>query len=197
MKNKVSTYLFDSEMKDLLRQVDRRSLMGKRDYALLFLMMFTGLRRDEVCHLKRGNLKKEGKKVALYVRGKGDKERRIPIMNLDLIRSVQEYWAKTDLDADQALPFFCKIPDRVSPGIRPITWAVIRCVVSKYSKLAKIPKIIHPHSLRHSYASRLARAGVGIRTIQALMGHTDIGSTQVYMHTDEEQMEKAMAKMGL
>jgi site-specific recombinase XerD len=197
MKKKLQSYLTASEIKDLLRQPNRLSLRGKRDYAMLLLMLMTGIRRDELCKLKRSDFRKEGSKVWLYVWGKGGKQRRIPIKSYELIKAVQVYWVKTGLIANGSLPFFCKVSFDPSQEPVPITWDTVRWVVKKYARLAKISKDIHPHSLRHTFITSTLQKSGDLVAVKALAGHASIRSTEVYLHTDDERMEKAIARLGI
>jgi len=195
MKKKLQPYLTPPEIKDFLRQPDRTTVRGKRDYAILLLLLSTGIRRGELCKLKRSDLKKESKKVWLYVWGKGGKQRKIPILSLKLVDAVRHYWDKTSWEPSGGLPFFARVASRPSDQPVPITWGTVRWVVSKYALLAKIPKSIHPHSLRHTFITQALQQSGDLVAVKALAGHSSIRSTEVYLHTDEERMEKAIAKL--
>ena len=195
MRHKVPTFLSDSEVKDILRQPNRLTLLGKRDFAILLLMLQTGLRKAEVCSLQRGNLKVEGKKVWLYVRGKGDRERRIPVKSLELIEALQIYWRKAKISNRDDEPFFKRIGKGWSAIPGPIGIGVVRGIVEKYSRLAKIPKNIHPHSLRHTFITEVMNRSGDIVAAQALAGHSKITTTQRYLHTTDDRMERALEKL--
>ena len=197
MRHKLQTYLNENEIKDILRQPNRMTLQGKRDFAILLLMIETGIRRKELCGLKRDDLKIEGKKVWLYVWGKGGRQRKIPIKDLELIESLNKYWEKAKIPNDPNEAMFKTLGRRGQSDIRPITWKTIRWLVEKYTKLAKIPKNIHPHSLRHTFITHALRKSGDLPAVQALAGHRSISSTQVYLHTEEERMEKAIEKLTL
>ena len=196
MRKRISVFLSESEIDDILRQPNRASLEGKRDFAILFLMIFTGLRRNEICELRRGDFKSEGKKVWLFVWGKGGKQRKIPLKNLELIEAMAQYWKKAGHSDDPNEPAFLTLGRRGEKDIRPITWAVIRGIVSKYAKLAKITKRVHPHALRHTFITHALRRSADLPAVQALAGHASIKSTQVYLHTDDDRMERAIKMMG-
>ena len=197
MKNKVQPYLTDAEVKDILRQPDRTTARGKRDYAILLLMLSTGIRRDELCRLKRSDLKREKAKVWLYVWGKGGKQRRIPISSRELVTAIWHYWATTPWEPSGGLPLFARVASHPSQPPQPITWETVRWVVAKYARLAKISKPIHPHSLRHTFITRTLQRSGDLVAVKALAGHSSIRSTEVYLHTDEERMERAIARLGL
>lgn len=197
MRHKVQTFLNEQEIKDILRQPNRTTLQGKRDFAILLLMIETGIRRNELCNLKRDDLKIEGKKVWLYVYGKGGRQRKIPIKDLEFIESLQRYWEKAKIPNDPNEPMFKTLGRKGQSDIRPITWETIRWIVSKYIKLAKIQKDIHPHSLRHTFITHTLRKSGDLPAVQKLAGHRSIQSTQVYLHTDDERMEKAIEKLTI
>lgn len=195
MRYKLQTYLNEKEIKDFLRQPNRASLLGKRDFALLLLMLETGIRRNELCNLLREDLKVEGKKVWLYIWGKGGKQRKIPIKDLELIKALQSYWEKAGIVNESNEPMFKTIGKGGSKKTHSLGHQVIRGIVEKYTKLAKINKSIHPHSLRHSFITHTLRKSGDLVAVQALAGHKSIKSTQIYLHTEDERMERAIEKL--
>jgi len=195
MQNKIPTYLTEQEIKDILRQPNKMTLLGKRDFAILLLMVETGIRRNELCNLRREDLKVEGKKVWLYVWGKGGKQRKIPIKDRELIEALQKYWEKAGVINEPNEPMFKTIGKGGSKKIHSLGPQVIRGIVEKYSRLAKIPKNIHPHSIRHSFITHALRKSGDIVAVQVLAGHRSIQSTQIYLHTEDERMEKAIEKL--
>lgn len=197
IKHRISTFLSESEVKDILRQPNRMTLEGKRDYAILLLFLSTGIRRNELCSLKRGDLKTEGKKIWLYVWGKGGRQRRIPIRSRDLIEAVANYWERGKYRNDHKAPFFLTLGRKGEKDVRPITWATVRWLVKKYAKLAKIPKNIHPHSLRHTFITHALRASGDLPAVQKIAGHRNISNTQIYLHTDDDRMEATIKKLSI
>jgi len=195
MRSRIQSYLTEAEATDLLRQPNRTVLMGKRDYAIMFLMYRTGIRVGEICNLRMRDLKVEGRKVWLYVIGKGDKERKIPIRDRQLIVALQRYWKNANLTTGSTEHMFMTLAWRGPDKGGPITRRVVANVVSKYAKLAKIDKNIHPHSLRHSFITHALRKSNDIVAVQQLAGHSNIATTQHYLHTEDELMEKAIDKM--
>jgi len=196
MRKKIATFLTESEIDDILRQPNRTTLAGKRDYAILFLMIFTGLRRNEICTLRRGDLVNEKKHFWLFVWGKGGKQRKIPIRNLELIEGIAQYWKKAGIPDDPNSPAFLTLGRKGQNDIRPISWKVIRGIVDKHARLAKITKRVHPHCLRHTFITHALRKSSDLPAVQALAGHSSIKSTQVYLHTDDDRMERAIKMMG-
>lgn len=195
MQHKIPTYLTEQEVKDILRQPNKMTLLGKRDFAILLLMIETGIRRNELCNLRREDLKVEGKKVWLYVWGKGGKQRKIPIKDLELIKSLQNYWERAGIINNPGEPMFLTIGKGGSKKAHSLGHEVVRGIIKKYAKLAKISKNIHPHSLRHSFITLTLRKSGDLVAVQALAGHRSIQSTQIYLHTEDERMEKAIEKL--
>jgi len=196
MRKKIPTFLTESEIDDILRQPNRTALEGKRDYAILFLMIFTGLRKNEVCSLKRADFKTEKNKVWLYVFGKGGRQRKIPIHNVELMEALGEYWKRAGILEFSLSPIFLTLGRKGAQDIRPCSHEVIRGIVNKYSKLAKIQKRMHPHALRHTFITHALRKSGDLPAVQALAGHRNIASTQVYLHTEDDRMERAIKLMG-
>jgi len=195
MRYKLQTYLSEKEIKDFLRQPNRASLLGKRDFTILLLMLETGIRRDELCNLKRGDLKIEDKKIWIHVWGKGGKQRKIPIKDRELIEALQKYWEKAGISNEPTQPMFLTIGKGGSKKIHALGHEAVRGIIKKYVKLAKINKSIHPHSLRHSFITHALRKSGDIVAVQVLAGHKSIQTTQVYLHTEDERMERAIEKL--
>ena len=142
-------------------------------------------------------IKNEGKKLWLYVWGKGGRQRKIPVRDIKLIEALQRYWKKAKIHNEQKSPFFQTVGRKGPNDIRPISWKVIRHLIGKYAKLAKIQKNIHPHSMRHTFITHALRQSGDLPAVQALAGHRNLQSTQRYLHTEEERMERAIQKLTL
>ena len=197
MKNKVREYITKDERNLLLRQPDQRTLLGVRDYAILQLMLNTGMRRQEVCDLNRDSLKTEGKKIFLYVWGKGGRQRRLPIRHVDLILALERYLKMAGhIDVPES-PMFFSVKFCRTRGRPRITASTVRFLVARYVRQAGIKKHISPHSLRHTFCTLTLQSGADLATVQALAGHTNISTTSRYLHTSEELMEKAVERLAL
>ena len=186
------TYLEKSEMDALLAAPDRNFAQGRRDYALLLFLYNTGARADEAAQLSVGDLRlahapnKDHSSVQIH--GKGGKLRFCPL------------WPHTvrELDAlvGEKAPTEHVFMNRCG---RPITRFGIHTMVKRYAgKLsAKMPglaaKRVSPHSIRHTSATHLLRAGVDINTIRAWLGHVSLDTTNVYAETDLEMKAAALA----
>ena len=186
-------YLEKDEMDALLKAPDRRTPQGCRDYAVLLFLYNSGARADEVAHLQIGdlNLGAASRRDASFVvlRGKGNKLRRCPL------------WPRT---ADELRPLIDRRGDSQHVFLnrrgQPLTRYGIHAVVERYAARAatKVPSLtkkrVSPHTIRHTTATHLLRAGVDINTIRAWLGHVCLSTTNVYAEVDLEMKAKALVK---
>ncbi|MCF8082824.1 MAG: site-specific tyrosine recombinase XerD [Deltaproteobacteria bacterium] len=166
----------------LLRQPDASTPAGKRDRAMLELLYATGLRVSELVGLRAVDLNLESGFVRTV--GKGAKERLVPMGEKARV-AVKEYLQEGRMRL---------LKDRTSPHLflnfrggsltRQGFWKIIK----KYAKAAGVKKTITPHSLRHSFASHLLEAGADLRSVQVMLGHSDISTTQIYTHVSRERL---------
>jgi site-specific recombinase XerD len=170
------------DLERLLAAPKGDSLRDLRDKAILEMFFSTGLRLAELCALPRGIDLKRGE---LSVRGKGDKLRVVFIS--DSARdAVKAYMAKRG-DAEEKL--FISL-DRVGKVIGPITPRAVQRLVAARATQAGIPNHIHAHLLRHSFATDLLVNGADLRSVQELLGHANISTTQVYTHLTNNQLRE-------
>lgn len=158
------------------------SLRDLRDKAILEMFFSTGLRLAELCALPRGIDLKRGE---LSVRGKGDKLRVVFISD-SAREAIKTYMAKRG-DAEEKL--FVSL-DRVGKVIGPITPRAVQRLVAARATQAGIPNHIHAHLLRHSFATDLLVNGADLRSVQELLGHANISTTQVYTHLTNKQLRE-------
>jgi integrase/recombinase XerD len=184
-------YLDKDEMDALLKQPDRRTALGARDHALLLYLYNSGSRADEAARLTIGNLRLDGS-PAVRILGKGNKPRMCPL------------WPETS----KALKCLVGNRDPNSPVFvnrrnEPITRFGIHRLVRHYAALASksvpslIGKRVSPHTIRHTTAVHLLRAGVDINTIRAWLGHVSLDTTHVYAEVDVEMKAKALARVDI
>lgn len=153
-----------------------------RDRAILETFFSTGLRLAELCNLSRYADWKRGE---LSVRGKGDKLRVVFIS--DSARDAIQKYLDRRGDAEEKLFISLDKSDRV---IGPITPRAVQRVVERRAKEAGIAEHIHAHQLRHSFATDLLLNGADIRSVQALLGHSNISTTQIYTHLTDKQLRE-------
>lgn len=163
-----------------------------RDKAILELLFSTGLRVSELAKLKIENINL--KRDEFSVRGKGGKVRVV------FISDQAKYWVKQYLDSrTDTSPFLFIAHDRAQTArdektVAPITSRSIERMVEKYGKAAGIMKKITPHTLRHSYATDLLRNGADIRSVQSMLGHSSITTTQIYTHITDQGLKEVYKK---
>jgi integrase/recombinase XerD len=173
---------------DLLAQPDISGSLGLRDKAMLELLYATGLRVSELIGLNLININLE----AGYVRtiGKGSKERMIP-MGQKAIDALKAYI----FDGRPGL-FKGRNPSRLflnSKG-KAISRQGFWKIIKRYGVMAGIKKKITPHRLRHSFASHLLEGGADLRSVQVMLGHADISTTQIYTHVSRERLKQIHEK---
>ena len=176
------------EVESLLSQPNPSNPIGMRDKAMLELLYATGLRVSEFVHLVLNNVNLEA--GYLIVLGKGGKQRVVPMGQeaLDWLRRYLEESRKRLLaNRQNTLVFVSQWGKGMS---RQGFWKIMK----KYALRAGIRKKISPHTLRHSFASHLLEGGADLRSVQSLLGHVDISTTQIYTHVTRERLKKVHAR---
>lgn len=186
------TFLEKSDLDRFLSSPKGDGLPILRDKAVLETLFSTGLRVSELCSLNRDEI--DINRGEFSVRGKGNKIR-VVFLSDDAKRALETYLKKRT-DADPAL--FIRIPKNNSFGkyeeLR-LTPRSIQRIIKKYAIMAGIVgKHVSPHTLRHSYATNLLRNGADIRSVQALLGHSSITTTQIYTHVTDKQLRETHEK---
>ena len=180
------------ELSRLLAAPDTSELRGLRDKAMLELFFSTGLRVSELCSLPRDiNLKLD----ELSVRGKGEKVRVVFISD-DARIAVQKYLDKRD-DMDDAL--FVQIAGKNEKLMKNrdsmrLTSRSVERIIKHYAIKSGISKKVTPHVIRHSFATDLLRNGADLRSVQMLLGHANINTTQIYTHVTDSELKKVHKK---
>jgi integrase/recombinase XerD len=174
-------FLTQEEIGRLFSAPDLKTIEGIRDRAVLELLYATGLRVSELVSLKRTDVDLHTGLLVCY--GKGGKERRVPI-GKSAIHWLQQYGAaKADYGKTKLRELF---EHRGKPLTRQLVWSMIKC----YAKASGV-KAISPHTLRHSFATHLLQNGADSRSVQALLGHSDISTTQIYTHMTDRHLRNA------
>jgi len=174
-------FLSEEEIETLLATPDVSTDEGIRDRALLELTYATGLRVSELVGLQTSDVDIHAGLVACH--GKGNKQRRVPI-GKSAIHWLRQYLrVRKRLGSETKPHLFLHKGRRLT---RQIAWAIIK----KHAAAASVPDI-SPHTLRHSFATHLLQHGADSRSVQALLGHSDISTTQIYTHITDLHMRKA------
>lgn len=175
------------ELNDLLKSPDTSTLQGLRDRAMMELLFSTGLRVSELCSLPRDiNLKLD----EFSIRGKGEKVR-VVFLSENAKKCVNEYLKKRK-DMDDAL--FVQIADKKKRDTLRLTPRSVERIIKFYAIKAGISKKVTPHVIRHSFATDLLRNGADLRSVQMLLGHANIGTTQIYTHITDSELKKVHQK---
>jgi len=155
-----------------------------RDVAILETIYSCGLRISELVGLRVADMDWPGQ--VLRVRGKGRKEREVPIGEMAL-RAIESYWQKLQVRPAGHEPVFLSETRQRSP----VSAAMLARRLKNYLSTAGLDPAITPHKLRHSYATHMLDAGADLRSVQELLGHAHLETTQVYTHVTTERLKKA------
>ena len=194
MKKKETEFLTEEEAQAMLRVPDRRTLQGKRDYAILLTLLTTGLRKAELCNLKVGDLKTYRNQAVIDVIGKGKKFRRIPL-HPDALVAVKDYLKASGNGVAPDGPVFKTLGKHGPYEERGLTPKAVDCLIKSVGTKALIQKRIHPHVIRHTFATTLLDNGNDLKTVQALMGHSHIRTTETYLHSTDDRKVEAIQSL--
>ncbi len=202
-KKRESEFLTEAEVNALLRVPDRRTLQGKRDYSILKLLVSSGLRKAELCNLRISDVTTYRNEPVIDVIGKGQRYRRVHL-NRDIVEAIIDYQKslkrlpkiKTMFkEAANNVPLFFNLGVRGNCKIVPLTHKAVDCLIRRVKKSALITKRITPHSTRHTYATTLLDKGADLRTVQELLGHSHIRTTEKYLHSSDEKKRSAVSRL--
>ncbi len=187
---RLPTFLYPEEIDLLLEQPITKTPMGMRDKAILEILYASGIRVSELTGLNITDVDKSDGEILVF--GKGSKER-IVIMGSAAISAVSDFikYARPKLVKEggrknNAL-FIGRLGERLTPRS-------IERTIKKYGKAAGIDKKITPHSLRHSFATHLLERGADLRSVQELLGHSSLSTTQIYTHVTKERLKTVYNK---
>ncbi len=181
------TFLHYDEVVRLFEQIDCSDEVGLRDRAIIELLFSSGLRVSELVNLNRDHV--NTKRREFMVRGKGQKDRPV------FISQGAADWVEQYLTArtDTLIPLFLSYSKNVSPSMdgdfRRLSARSIQRLVQKYARLAGITKHVSPHTMRHSFATDLLMNGADIRSVQSMLGHSSIATTQIYTHVTDAHLK--------
>lgn len=181
-------YLFDEELDKLIDSIDVSTSTGKRDVALLELMYATGVRVSEVCSIKLSDI--DFYNNSLIVMGKGSKERYLPFYDkaksamLDYIEFGRNELLKRNKK---------EVPTELFLNFKggALTPRGVRMIMDEITNKASVALKIHPHMIRHSFATSLINNGADLRSVQELLGHENLSTTQIYTHVSMEKLKEA------
>ena len=177
-------YLFRDEMLELLESIDTLTPLGRRNKAMLELMYASGLRCSEVVELKLGQI--DFTRQMLLIHGKGRKDRYVPFYD-EAALCLKDY---IDTDRIDIMLKFQEDNDYVfvNKNGKKMTNRGVEDIVKRVGQAYDATLKIHPHTFRHSFATHLLEAGVDIRLVQEMLGHSSLSTTQVYTHLSNEHL---------
>lgn len=186
------TFMTGEHVDRLLSAPSMSSIIGKRDKAILELLFSTGLRVSELTKLDRDKIDLERREFGIT--GKGGRGRVV------FLSSRAAEWLSLYLSArkDHFSPLFIRHKGRIDPSVEDekmrLTPRSVQRLVKKYSKKVKIPVEVTPHVLRHSFATDLLIAGADLRSVQEMLGHKNVATTQIYTHVTNKQLRSVYEK---
>jgi site-specific recombinase XerD len=187
-RRKQVTWLNEDELERLFAQPKLSTLSGVRDRAILELLFSSGLRVSELVGLDREHINL--KRREFMVRGKGQKDRPI-FISAEAAKWIEHYLQKR---TDNARPLFIRYSGSakqadMSGNFQRLTARSVQRLVVRYALLAGITKHVSPHTLRHSFATDLLMNGADLRSVQAMLGHSNISTTQIYTHVTDPHLK--------
>lgn len=191
-KRRQVSFLTTEETERLINTVDTNTTSGLRDRAIVELLFSSGLRVSELTNLNRDHINLQ--RGEFMVRGKGQKDRPV------FISPEATEWLALYLKSrnDTAVPLFVrysgfKTGDERGESFR-LTPRSVQRLVQHYAKMAGITKHVSPHTLRHSFATDLLMNGADLRSVQSMLGHSNISTTQVYTHVTDQHLKEVHEK---
>ena len=183
------TFLHYDEVVRMLEQIDTNTEQGLRDRAIIELLFSSGLRVSELVNLNRDHINLTRREF--MVRGKGQKDRPV-FVSKSAATHVGNY---LDQRQDSLVPLFLNYSRNsqdadTSGDFRRLTARSIQRMVSHYARMAEITKHVSPHTMRHSFATDLLMNGADLRSVQSMLGHSNISTTQVYTHVTDQHLKE-------
>jgi len=181
---KLPHVLMEEEISVIINAVVETFQFAKRDKAIIEMLYSCGLRVSELCALSLNNLYLNDDMIRIM--GKGSKERLLPVGGRAK-NFLNEYLihCRPGIQKDKGSSSVF-----LSRNGNPLTRAMINNILRKWSQVAGITKSVSPHTLRHSFATHLLEGGADLRFVQALLGHSDISTTQIYTHLDKHHLKE-------
>ena len=186
------SFLTSEETERLIGVIDTNSPSGLRDRAILELLFSSGLRVSELTNLNRDHINLE--RGEFMVRGKGQKDRPV------FVSPEATEWLVLYLETrtDSAIPLFIRYSgsrDDSEHGENfRLTPRSVQRIVKTYARLAGITKHVSPHTMRHSFATDLLMNGADLRSVQSMLGHSNIATTQIYTHVTDQHLKEVHSK---
>ncbi|HEX4516239.1 MAG TPA: site-specific tyrosine recombinase XerD [Polyangiaceae bacterium] len=171
--------LSEHDVLAIIQKPNPKTTRGARDVAMLHLLYACGLRVSELCSLKVADLDRQRGVVA--VRGKGDKRRLVPVGDVAL-EVIDRYLEKRGGVSNVLF---------AAPSGRALTRQALWKIIKRYARAAGVTAPVSPHKMRHSFATHLLQHGADLRAVQAMLGHADLGTTEIYTHVAQDHVHAA------
>jgi integrase/recombinase XerD len=187
--DKLPKILTDTETASLLEQPNQRYYGPHRDYLYMRLMLKAGLRASEATALQKEHIDLMSGKLSVR-EGKGAKDRTLWVGE-EVLGDLQEWTDRRSEEVEEAEPPGYLLPTRKGTEVAT---SHLRRSVKRYARKAEIEEVdrVSPHTLRHTFATRLYRETSNIRMVQKALGHSDLSTTMIYTHVVDEELEGAM-----
>ncbi len=192
LEKKLPHFLSISDVDVLLKTPDCSSLMGLRDMAILETLYSTGIRVSELVGLDEGDIDYFGGMIKVH--GKGKKERLVPVGS-HAIKAINEYInLRTKNNKVKSKSINKGSPLFLNKYGNRLTARSVARSLDKYLKMSGINLLTSPHTFRHSFATHLLDKGADLRTVQEMLGHSNLSTTQVYTHVSTERIKSVYEK---
>jgi site-specific recombinase XerD len=187
---KLPVFLTDDEVDQLINASYSKtySIKGKRNHAIIMLLLGGGLRVSELVNLKMRDIEFNNNSFIIKIKGKGNKERMIPIMNR--VKDVLEMWLK-ERPSSECENIFINLKTLMLLSVDTIQYLVRTTSIE-----AGIKKRVTPHKLRHTFATNLMKNNANIVSIQELLGHSNLNTTRIYTHVTLQDVQNAVAMLS-
>ena len=184
LPKKLPDVLSEKEISLIINAIQESSQFYQRDKAIIELLYSCGIRVTELCNLEMSNLFID--EDLIKVMGKGNKERLLPlgVRSKKYLDDYIKHSRNSHIKKSVSSFVF------VSRNGNQLTRAMINIILNKWTQVSGLKKSVSPHKLRHSFATHLLEGGADLRFVQALLGHSDISTTQIYTHIDKHYLKE-------
>ena len=184
LPKKLPDVLSEKEISLIINAIQETSQFYQRDKAIIEMLYSCGIRVTELCNLEMSNLFID--EDLIRVMGKGNKERLLPlgVRSKKYVSDYIKHSRNSHIKKSGSSFLF------VSRNGNQLTRAMINIILNKWTQVSGLKKSVSPHKLRHSFATHLLEGGADLRFVQALLGHSDISTTQIYTHIDKHYLKE-------